>query len=100
MYNNSMTQADAPTPDKPRKTRRRWFQYSVRTLLVVVALFAGFFAWWSNSAHRQRGLAVNLVIWRMNVMIGWKVLVKILVSVSIVQAGRCGAADLQEHPVK
>lgn len=39
--------------EKPR-TRRRWFQYSLRTLLILTTACAALFAWWSHKAQRQR----------------------------------------------
>ena len=40
--------------EKPRKSRRRWFQYSLRTLLIVMTVCAALFAWWSHKARQQR----------------------------------------------
>ena len=32
--------------DQPKKPRRRWFQFSLRTLLIVVTLAAGLLVAW------------------------------------------------------
>jgi len=43
--------------EKLSKARRRWFQFSIRTLLIVTALSApllGLFAHWSHKAQQQR----------------------------------------------
>lgn len=48
-YNKTMS----VEPIKP-KSKRRWFQFSLRTLLIVTAIFAALFAWWSHKARQQR----------------------------------------------
>ena len=45
------------------KTQRRWFQYSLRTLLIVVTLFAVLCSWFAvkmQQAKRQREAVVAL----------------------------------------
>ena len=42
---------DQPAPSKPR---RRWFQFSLRTLLVAVAVVAVRLALTANAARKQR----------------------------------------------
>lgn len=34
--------------------RRRWFQFSLRTLLILTTVFAAWMAWWSHQARQQR----------------------------------------------
>ena len=49
-------------PDTP-KPRRRWFRFSLRTLLVVMLLFGvvfGVLAWMANEARRQRKVVADL----------------------------------------
>ena len=50
-----MPQAD---PSPPARPKRRWFQYSLRTLLILTTVVAALFAWWSHKARRQK-LAVE-----------------------------------------
>jgi hypothetical protein len=38
----------------PARPRRRWFRYSLRTLLLAVTLVAVALAYWVNGAERQR----------------------------------------------
>jgi hypothetical protein len=53
-------QTDPSIPDPPERKRRR-FQFSLRTLLIVFTVCAAWLAWHANRAHRQR-TAVNAVI--------------------------------------
>ncbi len=53
-------QAEPPKADPPKR-QRRWFQFSLRSLLIAFALCAAWLAWHANRAHRQRA-AVNAVI--------------------------------------
>ncbi len=41
-------------PNPKSRPRRRWFRFSLRTLLVLIALFAIPLAWYVNRAERQR----------------------------------------------
>jgi hypothetical protein len=50
-----------PPKAEPSKRKRRWFQFSLRTLLIAFTLCAAWLAWHANRAHRQRA-AVNAVI--------------------------------------
>lgn len=43
-----------PTIVKPTKPKRRWFQYSLRTLLIVMTIIAVGLGWWSHKARQQR----------------------------------------------
>ncbi|MCE9543933.1 MAG: hypothetical protein K8T25_00180 [Planctomycetia bacterium] len=59
-----MPQADARTPDKPPKSRRRWFQFSLRTLLILTTVSAVGFAWlgwWSHKARQQRAAVAAFI---------------------------------------
>ena len=46
--------------EKPRKRQRRWFQFSLRTLLIVMTVCAVAFAWWSYKARQQREVVAAL----------------------------------------
>jgi len=44
-------------PDtQPPKRRRRWFRYSLRTLLVVVTIFCVALGYWTHRANRQKAV--------------------------------------------
>ncbi len=43
-----------PIKDDLPKRKRRWFQFSLRSLMIVFTLFALWLAWLANRAHRQR----------------------------------------------
>src|SRR5262245_37829662 len=43
-----------------RMIQRRWFQFTLRTALVLVTTLCVWLGWWANSAHRQR-LAVEQI---------------------------------------
>jgi len=47
----SMVEAERTRAAKPR---RRWFQFSLATLLLVMTLFAVWLGWRTDRAHRQR----------------------------------------------
>lgn len=55
-----MDQANSPTTDKPAKPSRRWFQFSLRTLLILTTVIAALLAWWSYKAHQQRAAVAAL----------------------------------------
>lgn len=44
----------APPDPSPPKPGRCWFQYSLRTLLILTTVVAALFAWWSYKARQQR----------------------------------------------
>ena len=44
-----------PTTTQPPKPKRRWYQFSLRTLLVVMAVSCVAFAWIGVRMHRARG---------------------------------------------
>ena len=46
--------------ENPRQPRRRWFQYRLRTLLIVMTVAAVPLGWWSYNADRQRRAAETL----------------------------------------
>jgi len=39
---------------KPSKPRRRWFQFSLRTILIPTTIIAVLLGWWSHKARQQR----------------------------------------------
>jgi Leucine-rich repeat (LRR) protein len=45
--------ADSPTPTKPKR-KRRWYQYSLRTFLLLITIFAIWLGYLSNEARKQR----------------------------------------------
>lgn len=49
-----MTLAETVQHDKPSGPKHRWFQYNLRTLLIVMALVAIVLGWWSYKVHKQR----------------------------------------------
>lgn len=55
-----MCPADAPTPEKPARRKRRWFQFGLRTLLVLTTIVAVLFAGWSHKARQQREAVASL----------------------------------------
>ena len=60
---NGMTHAEPSTPNNSPKAIRRWFQYSLRTLLILTTVCAIAFAWlgwWSHQVRQQRE-AVKMV---------------------------------------
>ena len=44
----------ATEPNKPKKRRRRWWQYSLRTLFVLLTVFGVWLAWVVHRASEQR----------------------------------------------
>src|SRR5664279_3731849 len=47
---------DVPEPMILQRSRRRWFQFSLRTLFVIMFVLSALcatFAWWSRQARRQ-----------------------------------------------
>ena len=51
-----MEENPATSPAKPVR-KRRWFQYSMRTLLMLTAVCAALFAWWSYKARQRKQAA-------------------------------------------
>jgi hypothetical protein len=45
--------AEPPTPAKPKR-KRRWYQYSLRTFLLLITVFAIWLGWLTNEARKQR----------------------------------------------
>jgi hypothetical protein len=45
--------AELTTPTKPKR-KRRWYQYSLRTFLLLITIFAIWLDWLSNEARKQR----------------------------------------------
>jgi hypothetical protein len=66
-----MSQVDASTSEKPQRTKRRWLQFTLRTLLIFMTLFAVSFGWWSYKARQQRALVKLLR--RPDVMISYDI---------------------------
>ena len=50
-----------PLKTEPPKRKRRWFQFSLRTLLLAITACAIWVSWYSNRVHRQRA-AVQAVL--------------------------------------
>lgn len=48
-----MEENSTPAPAKPIKARRRWFQFSVRTLLIVTTIIAVWLGWWSYNNGKE-----------------------------------------------
>jgi hypothetical protein len=57
-------QTERSTPDPPKR-KRRWFQFSLRTLMIIVAAAAGLFAIWSRTSIVEAAGCVicGLAIW-------------------------------------
>lgn len=55
-----MTQADSNHRDQHTRPKRRWLQYRLRTVLIVMTVVAVALAWWSHSARRQRDAVAAL----------------------------------------
>ena len=47
--------------ENPRKPRR-WFQYSLRTLLILTTVVAALFAWWSDRGRQQRAAVAAIKV--------------------------------------
>jgi Leucine-rich repeat (LRR) protein len=45
--------SDSTNAAKPKR-KRRWFQYSLRTFLLLITIFAIWFGWLTNNARNQR----------------------------------------------
>ena len=53
-----------PTKADPPKRKRRWFQFSLRTLLIAVTVLAvvcGYAAWQAKIVHERKALLLEIV---------------------------------------
>jgi hypothetical protein len=40
----------------PTPPRRRWYQFSLRTMLIIMVVAAAAFSWWAQSSRERIGL--------------------------------------------
>lgn len=65
-----MTPTDKPTAPRSAQPRRRWFSYSLRSLLILITAFCIWLGWRVESTRRQREAIA--AIERMGGLVGYK----------------------------